>query len=485
MKKILLIIVLCLGLLVSVVLIRTIQFSSRQINVEPITDIEIDEKEVAEHLSNAIRFKTISYKDTAKFDSKEFLGLHKYFEKIFPNIHRKLTKEIIGNYSILFTWKGSESNLKPIILMAHIDVVPVEPNTEKNWKYPPFKGSIANGYIWGRGTMDDKASVLGILEAVEILLKKGFKPRRTIYLAFGSDEEIGGRDGAARIVKILQSRGVEPEYVLDEGLAIVKKVLPYFTKPVALIGIAEKGYLSVDLIVKSKGGHSSTPPEHTAIGMLSTAIHKLENQQMPAKIEGPVKQMFEYIGPELPFNMKIIFANLWLFSPLVIKNLSALPPANALIRTTTALTIFNAGIKDNVLPSEARAVVNFRIHPSNNIGSVIKHIRETINDSQVKIKHLHDVQNPSAISSIDSLGFKIINKTIRQVFLETIVAPSLVIAATDSRHYQKLTKNIYRFVPLQVSKDDLNRIHGTNERIALQNYKQIIKFYIQLIRNSN
>lgn len=485
MKKILLIIALCLGLLVSVVLIRTIQFSSKQIAVKSAVDIKVDEKKLASHLSGAVRFKTISYSDVAKIDGREFLALHKYLKDTFPKVHQILIKEVVGNYSILFTWKGSENNLKPILLMAHIDVVPVEPNTEKKWKYPPFKGSIANGYIWGRGTMDDKVSVIGILEAVEILLKKGFKPIRTIYLAFGSDEEIGGRDGAARIVKILQSRSVEPEYILDEGLAIVKKVLPYLTKPVALVGIAEKGYLSVELIVKSKGGHSSSPPEHTAIGILSNAIHKLEKQQMSAKIEGPVQKMFEYIGPELPFNMKIIFANLWLFSPLVIKNLSALPPANALIRTTTAPTIFEAGIKDNVLPSEARAVVNFRIHPSDNIGSVIKHIRETINDSQIKIKYLYDVQNPSAISSIDSLGFKIINKTIRQVFSETIVSPSLVIAATDSHHYQKLTKNIYRFIPLQVSKDDLNRIHGTNERISLQNYKQIVKFYIQLIRNSN
>ena len=211
---------------------------------------------------------------------KEFLALHEYLKETFPKVHSGLTKETINDYSLLYTWKGSDETLKPILLMAHLDVVPVEPASEADWQHPPFEGQIQDGYIWGRGALDDKAGVMGLLEAVETLLAEGFRPKRTIYLAFGHDEELGGPNGAAKIAELLLSRKVELDYVLDEGLIIANGILPV-SKPVALIGIAEKGFVSLELSVETEGGHSSMPPPNTAIGILSEAVNKLEEGQMP------------------------------------------------------------------------------------------------------------------------------------------------------------------------------------------------------------
>jgi carboxypeptidase PM20D1 len=284
-----------LALLVTTLLTRTILLTSKQVQVEgrP-SNVSIDRNEAAERLSHAIQFKTISHSDETQFDKAAFIDFQNYIEQAFPLVHAQLTKEIINQYSLLYTWKGQDENLKPMLLMGHLDVVPVEAGTDKEWQYPPFEGRIADGYIWGRGAMDDKSSMLGILEAVEILLEEEFKPQRTIYLAFGHDEEIGGHTGAAEIAALLQSRGIELEYVLDEGLAIGEDFVPFLSRPVALVGIAEKGYVHVELSVESKGGHSSVPPSHTTIGILSAAIYKLERNPFPLELTEPIAQMLEY-----------------------------------------------------------------------------------------------------------------------------------------------------------------------------------------------
>ena len=370
--------------------------------------------------------------------------------------------------------------------MAHIDVVPAEPETEGDWTCPPFEGRIAEGYIWGRGALDYKEAVLGILEAVETLLGEGFRPRRTVYLAFGHDEEVGGQGGAAQIADLLHSRGVELEFVLDEGLAITEGIAPNVAKPVALVGIAEKGCVSVELTVESEGGHSATPPEHTAIGLLSTAIHKLERRQLPARMEAPARQLFTHLAPEMSFAMRMVFANLWLLGGLVKRQLAAAPATNALIRTTTAATIIEAGVKENVLPVKARAVVNFRMLPGDSMASVLEHVRQTVDDPRVTVKLLGDRKSePSFVSNTDSPSFKALVRTIRQVFPEVVVTPGLVLGATDSRHYARVSDNIYRFIPIWVRPGDLDRVHGTDERISIKDYEQVVRFYIQLIRNSD
>jgi len=471
------------ALLGAVILARTLLFTSKQVQVEPVTDIAVSKK-AAQRLSEAIQFKTVSYQNPQQFEKEEFLGLHTYLEKAFPRVHAVLTREVVGEYSLLYCWKGRSEQVKPLLLMAHIDVVPVEPGTEPGWTYPPFKGCIADGYIWGRGSMDLKGSVLAILEAVETLLKNGFCPERTVYLAFGHDEEVGGHHGASQIVALLKSRGISLEYVLDEGGSITEGVVPGVSTPVALVGIAEKGYLSLELTVEAAGGHSSMPPRDSALNIVAKAVYNLEENQMPAKIEGTTKQMFEYVGPEMSFVKKMVFANTWLFGWLVKRQLARSPETDALIRTTTAPTIAEGGTKENVLPKKVRFVVNFRILPGDTVEQVINHAQKTINDPRVKITPLEKAWEQSIVSNIKSKSFETLQKTIRQIFPGTAVAPYLVVGATDSRYYTELTSNVFKLVPILVTPEDLNRVHGVDERISLEDHEQAVKFYVQLIRNS-
>ena len=369
--------------------------------------------------------------------------------------------------------------------MGHGDVVPVEPGTEGDWEHPPFAGRIADGYIWGRGAIDNKSGVLAILEAAERLLEEGYRPSRTIYLPFGMDEEVGGHSGAAKISKLLNSRGVELEYVLDEGGCVVSGVLP-IGAAVALVGIAEKGYVSLELSAKGEGGHSSMPPRRTAVGILSSAIARLQDNPFPGGLSGPTRELFAYLGPEMPFVPRMLFANTWLFGPLIERRLAASPSSDAMLRTTTAPTIFEGSIKDNVLPIRARAVVNFRIFPGETSESVAERVRSLIVDSRVRITQFGSVVlDPSPVSPTDSPGFKILERTIRQVFPDAVVAPYLVVGATDSRYYRGLTENVYRFLPLRLHQDDLSRMHGTNERVSIEGYADGLRFYRQLILNSN
>ena len=474
-----------LVLLVAGMLMRTVRLTSKQVRVEAAVAIEVDGLKIASNLANALKFRTISSQDSARFQAEVFLALHEYLEETFPRVHAELTREVVGDYSLLYTWKGARKDLKPILLLAHLDVVPVEPGTEDDWTYPAFAGRIAEGFIRGRGAMDFKVAVTGILEAVELMIGQGFRPQRTIHLAFGHDEEIGGKNGAVRMAELLGSRGVEPGYVLDEGLSITEGIVPEITRPVAFIGIAEKGYLSLELTVETEGGHSAMPPEETAIGILSAAIHRLERNPFPAKFEGPARRMFEYLAPEMSFPMRFASANLWLLRGFAKWQFSAKPSSNAVIRTTMAPTFFEAGVKENVLPTKARAVVNFRILNGNSISGVIDHVRETVDDSRVRIQPTGKIKSePSPVSDIHSASFDILQRTIRQVFPGMIVAPGTVIGATDSRHYVKLSKNIYRFSPVWIRPEDIRRIHGANERISVENYEQIVRFYYQLIRNS-
>lgn len=485
MKRAFLVIGFGLVLLFSVVWIRTIRLTSLQLATEPAIHPALNGEEVAEHLAEALRFQTISRQDSAEWEGEEFIGLHEFLKQTFPRVHSTLRKELVGDFSLLYTWKGQEEGLPRILLMGHMDVVPIEPGTEDDWIHPPFGGQVAEGYIWGRGALDFKVAVTGILEAVEMLLGEGFQPRRTIYIAFGQDEEIGGRRGAALIADLLQSRGAELEYVLDEGLSITDGIVPNISKPVALVGIAEKGYVSIELTAEAEGGHSSMPPQQTAVGILSTALHKLEQYQFPVRLEGPARQGFDYLAPEMPFGMKMVLANLWLMGGLVEKKLVVSPATNATIRTTTAVTMFEGGVKENVLPTHASAVVNFRILQGDSISGVIEHARRTIDDPRVHIRTMGPIlSEPSPISDTNSPSFEALQRTIHEVFPGALVAPGQVVGATDSRHFSELSRNIYRFTPMWMGPEDLGRIHGTNERLSVENYEQIVRFYIQLIHNS-
>jgi carboxypeptidase PM20D1 len=484
MKKALLGVALTVLILVGVILIRTARLTSTSPLALHPKEIKLETHAIADRLAQAIRYKTISRKDSVS-SNEEFLRFHHFLQTAFPLVHVNLVREVVGGHSLLFTWAGRNPLLRPILLMGHIDVVPIDPGTERRWTYPPFAGRIAHGYIWGRGALDDKASVLGMLEAVEHLLTEAFQPERTVYLAFGHDEELGGNMGAAAIAELLQSRRLQLDYVLDEGGYLTEGIIPDVDRQVAMVGIAEKGYVSVELVVEAAGGHSSMPPNHTAIGVLSKAIHKLENSPFPSRIVMPTQRFLERLGAGTNLGRAIMTANLWLFDPLIRREMDKSPWSRAMIRTTQAPTVFEAGVSDNVLPGKARAIINFRVLTGDTIGDVLAHVKKTIDDPTIKITPLSPQIEPSAISDISSDSFKPIERAIGATFPGTIIAPSLLIAATDSRHYTELTNNTYRFMPIAVRADDTERFHGIDERVSIKDYENAVRFFVELIRTSN
>ena len=483
MKRFLLLVACALVLLVGVMLIRLLSYRSHRAAVRPAPEVAIPEG-AAERLAGAVRIPTISHEDSAAFDSDAFQRLNAFLQTEFPRVHSQLRREVIGTHSLLYTWQGSNPSLKPILLMGHLDVVPVEPGTEDSWHEAPFSGRIADGFVWGRGAIDNKFTVLGTLEAVEMLLGEGFQPPRTVYLAYGHDEEVGGTRGARQIAALLKSRGVQLEMVLDEGGVIGDGLLPGISAPTAMVGIGEKGFLSVELTTQSAGGHSSVPPARSAVGVLSEAVVRLERNPMPARLEGPTHQLFERIGPQFPFAQRVVFANLWATRPLVIRKLEKSPTTNAMVRTTTAVTMFQAGTKENVLASRARAVVNFRIFPGDSTAGVLEHVRDVVDDQRVEIQPAGAFSaEPSAVSSAESESFRRVEQAIRSVAPDVIVAPYLVVVVTDARHYGELSSNVFRFMPVQLASSDLARMHGTNERVAVRDYERAIRIYRQLLVN--
>jgi carboxypeptidase PM20D1 len=460
MKKIFLGLITVFILLLIIIAIKTIAFKSLQI--EPVTtSLPAFGNESADHLSGAIKFPTISYSAALPIDTAAFTGLHEFLSKEYPLVHSILKKEIFSRFSLLYTWEGKNLQLKPVILMAHMDVVPA--GETDSWTKPPFSGENDGSFIWGRGTLDDKVSMISILEAVEKLLAENFQPERTIYLAFGHDEEIGGLRGASVIAAALKNRGTDAEFVLDEGYAVVIGMVPMIKKPVALIGTSEKGYLSVSMTVEMEGGHSAYPGKETAITVLCKALDNIIGNQMNAVISEPLNDFMRYIGPEMPFYARAIFANKWLFKGVILKIYEGSKTSNAMVRTTTAPTIFNAGMKDNVIPTKAEAVVNFRILPGETTADVMEHLKSVISDDRVRILKLEGFNEPPPASPADVSGFRTILTTIRQVYPEALVAPNMMIAASDSRKYIEVSKNIYNFAPIIVTPEDLSRTHGLDE----------------------
>ena len=484
MRRFLLLVGSALVLVAGVMLVRTLRYRSDGVEVRAVPEVAVRQG-AAERLAGAVRIPTISHEDSAAFDADAFQRLHAFLETEFPRVHSQLRREIVGTHSLLYTWPGRNPSLEPILLMGHLDVVPVEAGTEDRWQQPPFSGRIADGFIWGRGAIDNKFTVLGTLEAVEMLLGEEFQPERTVYLAYGHDEEVGGTRGARHIAARLKGRGVRLEMVLDEGGVIGDGLLPGLSAPTALVGIGEKGFLSVELATQSAGGHSSVPPARSAVGILSEAVVRVERNPMPARVEGPTRQLFERVGPAFPFAQRLVFANLWATTPLVIRKLETSPTTNAMVRTTTAVTMFQAGTKENVLASRARAVINFRILPGDSKARVLEHVRNVVDDERVAVTSAGAFSaEPSAVSSTDSESFRMIERTIRSVAPGTMVAPYLVVVVTDARYYGDLSSNVFRFMPVQLAPADLARMHGTNERVAVQDYERAIRIYRQLIVNA-
>jgi len=441
----------------------------------------IDAQRAAERLAQAIRFQTISVQDGAA-DPAPFDALHAFLRQTYPLTFARFTVEMPAGHSLLLTLPGSDPALKPILLMAHQDVVPVDPGSESKWTAPAFDGAIKDGYVLGRGAADDKGALIAILEASEALLAQGFAPKRTIILAFGHDEEVSG-SGAQAMAALLKSRGIAPWFALDEGLAIIEK-FPLTGKPAGLIGIAEKGYLTVKVRAVDVGGHSSMPPRYTAAEKVAKALIAIDDKGFPGGLaDGPARLMLEAIAPDLPFAQRLVMANLWLFRGLVEDQVAASRAGEALLRTTVAPTMLRGGAKENVLPQEAFAIINLRLHPRDGKDSALERMRAAVARIEgVTIEPLPRGQDASPVSSVTGDAYALIAATARaSAPAGTPIAPGLVLAATDSRHFAGVAENVYRFAPAIYTDADLAGIHGTDERLSIANIGRMTGFYAQLM----
>jgi len=482
-KKMRLLLLIVILVVAGILAYRTMQFTSLQVH-PPQVKLPPVRPEAFAQLAQAVRLPTISHAAAHRMDTSAFRAFHDFLATAYPLADSVLEKTFINQFSVLYTWKGRNPQLPPMLLLAHLDVVPADSANLNAWAVPPFSGQIDDQFIWGRGTLDDKSNIIAHLEAIELLLAENFTPERNILLAYGHDEEIGGRHGAKAIAALLEKQNIRPALALDEGMILADGVIPGSQRPVALIGVSEKGFLSLELSVNLQSGHSSMPHESTTIGALSGAITRLRAQPFPARLSAPLEGFIAYLGPELPFPQKLLFANRWLFEKLIIKAYEKSAPGNAMVRTTTAPTLFRSGGKDNVLPARGRAVVNFRILPGDTKADVIKRVKTVIADERIAVRPTDAFgSDPSPVADIQAPAFELLATTTRQVFPEAVVAPSLVIGATDARHYTGIAANVYRYMPVILNETDLGRFHGIDERVSKENFTRCIQFYYLFLKN--
>jgi carboxypeptidase PM20D1 len=485
MRKVLTILAGGVFLLVTVVLVRGVLHQPP--SLEPVASAEIilDEALIASHLAEAIEFRTISHQRPEDFEAEQFTGFIRWVQTTYPEVHANLDLTLAGGYTMLYRWPGSNPDLQPVLLTAHYDVVPVLPGTESLWKEPPFAGTIANGVVWGRGALDDKSAVIAQLEAVTHLLNAGLAPERTLYFSFGHDEEVGGAEGAGSVVELLAAQNVQLAWSLDEGSFLFIGMLPGIDRLMAAINVAEKGSVTLQVVAKADGGHSSMPPRQTAVGKLAIAIERLEANPLPGGLSGLSLEMFDTASRHMPFTSRLLFANRWLFGGLIEDQLASQNFGNAILRTTTAPTMLSASTKVNVLPIEAIATVNFRVHPRDSVESVVNHVRSVVENPDVEVRIPPGSGRPaSRVSDWNSEGFATVSRAIREVYGEVIVTPGLMIAGSDTRHYGKIADNAFRFNPMIVTPEDLTGFHGTNEKISVDNLAQGTRTYIQIIRGA-
>ena len=479
LKKFFSIIAIAVCLLLAVLIFNT--FRARPWPIHKAVALEPLPDSAVVHMSNAIRIKTVSPEDTLRIDSAHFNQFRIFLEQSYPLIHQQLSRTIIKDYSYIFEWKGSDTSLLPLILMGHYDVVPVEPSAVKLWTVQPFGGEVKDSIIWGRGAVDDKAALISILEATESLLKKGFKPVRTILLCFGHNEESTGT-GAIAIVDYLQQKHIRADMVIDEGGEITTGKMKDVERPVAMIGVGEKGYVTFELAVQKPGGHSSKPDNETAIDILAKALYNLRRVQMAVKLTEPLKEYFNRVsGSSSSFLNKMALNNLWLFTSSVQNKLSGSPEGDAMQRTTIVPTILESGIRENVIPTNAKAIVNCRILTGETTKQTEDFIRNAINDNRVTITIKGDFNTePSPLTDVNSPAFKRMEEAVYQTVDDVIPVPYVMLGASDSRNYRVISNGVINFTPLINSKG----FHGIDERLPIKDFQRSINFFSSIIKES-
>ncbi len=475
--KILLLLLLLLILFFTFIIIRAVRFKPYQMPSAVPDKVSVPKEKAVADLTDMIRCKTVSHRDDALVDRNEFNKFADLLEERFPLIHKKCALEKIGKTGLLYYWQGKEKD-EPVVLMAHYDVVPAD---EEHWEKPAFAGIIEDDVLWGRGTLDTKATLCSILEAAEHLLSQDYVPRQDIYFSFSGEEEIDGED-CARIVTRLEEKGIKPAMVIDEGGAIVENVFPGVAGSCALIGIGEKGSVNVECILESQGGHASTPPVHTILGQLSQAVVNLEKHPFEAEFTKPVAEMFDTLGRYSTFGYKLLFANLWCFLPLLklICKISG-GELNAMMRTTCAVTRMEGSKAFNVLPPKASFGINLRLIGSTTIDSALNYLKTVIKNDKIEVKLVNGM-NPSICSDTSCKEWETLKQVIHTTWPEVIISPYLMMACSDSRHYCRITDRVYRFSAMKLSKAERAMIHGHNERIPLETLYETVAFYIRLMQ---
>ena len=465
-----------------VLVMRTVNFAPpKSAPIDLAAAIDIDANKAAQHLSEAIQFRTISHQNPAENDLSAWVGLRSWLITTYPKFHALAKREEIAGGALLYTWAGSDPSLAPIILMAHQDVVPVAKDAEALWKAPPFSGAIIDGAVWGRGAMDDKGSLIALMEALETMAAQGLSPKRTILVVSGQDEEVGGT-GAQAVADLLRSRGVVAEFVLDEGLVVLTQH-PISNAPAALVAVTEKGYATLRVTARAAGGHASSPPPNTAVGTLAKAIVAITSHPFAMTLQGPMLDGLLQIAPQAPFATRLALVNSWLLEPLIVKAASGTPSTAASLHTTIAPTMLEGSPKDNVLPSTAMARINYRLAAGDSVDSVINRAREVTKGLDVTLEWEGNPTPASAISSTDSMGYRTM-AALNQDLFKAPTAPSIMIGGTDGRKFEGIAKDVYRYLPIELSLTDTAMYHGQNEHIGVDALAKIAKFYGRLINTT-
>ena len=467
------------ALFLAVVIARAIMFKPEKVDRSGASPVFVNGEKATHDLGEMIKCKTISHQDKTLDDESEFEKFEKLLPKLFPEVFKKCSYEKIGERGLLVKWSGKSSQ-SPSVFMSHYDVVSVE---QADWEKPAFEGIVENGLLWGRGTLDTKGTLNGILQAAEALIKEGFVPKNDIYFAFGGNEEVAG-DGSWGIVQHFKSLGITPGMVLDEGGAVCSGVFPGVKGQIALVGIGEKGQMNIRYTVKGGGGHSSSPKAGGPIPRLSAACLRVEKYSFKYTLTKPAALLFDTAGRHSSFLFRILFANLWCFSPLlsVYAKLSG-GEFNALVRTTIAFTQMTGSKGANVIPAHATMVSNHRIIPGETVESVTERIKKIVDDDKIEVSLING-NNPSVISETNCEAYDRVKSAISETWQEAIVSPYLMVAGSDSRHWGEISDKVYRFSAMALSKEERGMIHGNNERIPLDTISRTVEFFIRVMRKS-